>query len=402
MIGTISPMQKQSPGSVALAVTRSAAERAPAQRATKPNRTGLPDGLKSGLERLSGLSLDHVRVHRNSARPAQLNAHAYAQGSDIHLAPGQEKHLPHEAWHIVQQAQGRVRPTRQLQANVPINDDPALEHEATAMGARALQRAAVGSGTGVVQRTVDEDIEEGDEALGEVRDYSAAVIERLGPYTHDVRELGESHDARYVTFAERMASGYKAWASNYYNKSQSYLYEAQKAAEHINVRGHNRGNTFPVLGRDTDTEPDLALHHETFPLADDGAAPEPEMHSTAVEMKASTSRNYASLDELVRGGIDQLKKREDTGHFASLLLEVHSDNTRNPWPITNAAFAADFGSDPAALTAEAVRVRLQARLTDWVADRHIALPITLRLELRDRGIVEVHVAPAAAAHAGHA
>jgi hypothetical protein len=52
----------------------------------------------------TGLTMDHVRVHYNSEKPAQLNAHAYAQGSDIHLAPGQDRHLPHEAWHLVQQA----------------------------------------------------------------------------------------------------------------------------------------------------------------------------------------------------------------------------------------------------------------------------------------------------------
>src|SRR6201999_1956312 len=76
-----------------------------------PNRTGLPDGLKAGVEARSGLSLDRVRVHYNSEQPAQLNAHAYTRGSDIHVAPGQERHLAHEAWHVVQQAQGRVRPT---------------------------------------------------------------------------------------------------------------------------------------------------------------------------------------------------------------------------------------------------------------------------------------------------
>jgi hypothetical protein len=50
------------------------------------------------------MSMDHVKVHYNSSQPAQLNALAYAQGSDIHVAPGQEQHLPHEAWHVVQQA----------------------------------------------------------------------------------------------------------------------------------------------------------------------------------------------------------------------------------------------------------------------------------------------------------
>ena len=66
------------------------------------DRTGLPDALKSGVEQLSGLSMDDVRVHYNSSRPRQLEAFAYAQGTNIHVAPGQERHLPHEAWHVVQ------------------------------------------------------------------------------------------------------------------------------------------------------------------------------------------------------------------------------------------------------------------------------------------------------------
>jgi len=105
----------------------------------KPNNSGLPDNLKSGIENLSGLSMDGVKVHYNSDKPAQLNAHAYAQGTDIHLASGQEKHLPHEAWHVVQQKQGRVQPTMMMKAKVPINDDQGLEKEADVMGARALQ-----------------------------------------------------------------------------------------------------------------------------------------------------------------------------------------------------------------------------------------------------------------------
>jgi hypothetical protein len=107
----------------------------------RTNRTGLPDRLKTGIESLSGTSLDGVKVHYNSSRPAQLNTHAFAQRTDIHLAPGQERHLPHEAWHVVQQAQGRVRPTTQFQATTPINDEKHLEHEADVMGAQAAQLA---------------------------------------------------------------------------------------------------------------------------------------------------------------------------------------------------------------------------------------------------------------------
>lgn len=102
----------------------------------KANNTGLPDNLKSGVESMSGLSMDDVKVHYNSPMPAQLHAHAYAQGSDIHVAPGKEQHLPHEAWHVVQQKQGRVSATVQAKG-IPINDDSSLEHEADIMGARA-------------------------------------------------------------------------------------------------------------------------------------------------------------------------------------------------------------------------------------------------------------------------
>lgn len=104
----------------------------------RPNNTGLPDHLKSGIENLSGHSMDDVKVHYNSSKPAQLNAHAYAQGNQIHLASGQEKHLPHEAWHVVQQKQGRVRATLQMKDNVNVNDDAGLEKEADVMGMRAL------------------------------------------------------------------------------------------------------------------------------------------------------------------------------------------------------------------------------------------------------------------------
>jgi hypothetical protein len=114
----------------------------PAIQPKAKNQTGLPDNLKHGVESLSGMSMDSVRVHYNSAQPAQLNAHAYAQGTNIHVAPGQEQHLPHEAWHIVQQRQGRVQTTMQMKDGGPVNDDAGLEHEADVMGAKALAPTA--------------------------------------------------------------------------------------------------------------------------------------------------------------------------------------------------------------------------------------------------------------------
>ena len=129
----------------AMADARATTLTEPIQR--QENKTGLPDNLKSGMENLSGYSMDDVKVHRNSAKPAQLQAHAYAQGTDIHLGPGQEKHLPHELGHVVQQKQGRVKPTTQLKGKVNINDDAGLEKEADVLGAKALQAKFITSST---------------------------------------------------------------------------------------------------------------------------------------------------------------------------------------------------------------------------------------------------------------
>ncbi|HEX3043268.1 MAG TPA: DUF4157 domain-containing protein [Bacillota bacterium] len=112
----------------------------PLQR--KENSTGMPDSLKTGMESLSGMDMSDVRVHYNSPKPMDVGALAYTQGTDIHVGPGQEKHLPHEAWHVVQQAQGQVRPTMQLKG-VLVNDDAGLEREADDIGRELNQESPI-------------------------------------------------------------------------------------------------------------------------------------------------------------------------------------------------------------------------------------------------------------------
>ena len=91
-----------------------------------------------------------------------MGALAYTKGNDIHLGPGQEQHLPHEAWHVAQQKQGRVQATTQMKG-AAINENAGLEAEADRMGEAAARvgpapdRAALrvaGSNQGVAQRRV--------------------------------------------------------------------------------------------------------------------------------------------------------------------------------------------------------------------------------------------------------
>lgn len=113
-------------------------ERPYAARAVAPAPTSLPEPLKSGAEALGGFSLADVRVHRDSSEPAELGALAFTRGSDIYLASGEELHLPHEAWHAVQQKQGRVAGTAQLKGQ-GLNSDDRLEAEADRMGPLAAE-----------------------------------------------------------------------------------------------------------------------------------------------------------------------------------------------------------------------------------------------------------------------
>ena len=100
------------------------------------NKDALPDKLKEGIEGLSGESLDNLKVHYNSNEPAQFKSHSDTKDTSIHLAPGQEKNLPHEPWRVVQQTEGIVQPKMQLKEEV--NDDKELEQEADKMGSDAI------------------------------------------------------------------------------------------------------------------------------------------------------------------------------------------------------------------------------------------------------------------------
>ncbi|CAA6825951.1 MAG: Unknown protein [uncultured Sulfurovum sp.] len=117
---------------------------------SEENTTGLPDALKANLESKYGMSLDHIKVHYNSSKPAKLEAHAYAKFPNIYIAPGQEKHLPEEAAHMVQQMQGRVKPTKEVNGT-PVNDNDSLEKEAVQEGQKASGGVQKSKGKDLVQ-----------------------------------------------------------------------------------------------------------------------------------------------------------------------------------------------------------------------------------------------------------
>jgi len=107
----------------------------------KATTTTLPYHIKNGLEYFSGYDMSDVSVHYHSEKPAFVEAVAYAEGDDIYIASGYEQHLAHEAWHVVQQKQGRVTPTLSVK-EYSINNDACLENEAVIM-AHLLQHFSI-------------------------------------------------------------------------------------------------------------------------------------------------------------------------------------------------------------------------------------------------------------------
>lgn len=102
---------------------------------SEPDHTGIPAQLKANLEHTTGIGFDDVRVHYNSDMPFKVGALAYTQGNEVHIGSGQEKHLPHELGHVVQQKMGRVRPNIEYPGGLKLNTDEALEREADEIGA---------------------------------------------------------------------------------------------------------------------------------------------------------------------------------------------------------------------------------------------------------------------------
>jgi hypothetical protein len=80
-----------------------------------------------------------------------MGALAYTQGNDVHFAPGQynpesskgQELIGHELTHVVQQRQGRVKPTKEQGKGLSVNDNPSLENEADTKGKKAANGQTV-------------------------------------------------------------------------------------------------------------------------------------------------------------------------------------------------------------------------------------------------------------------
>lgn len=327
---------------------RSTQKRPPVVQQQK-NKTGLPDQLKAGMESLSGMNLDHVRVHYNSPKPAAVQAHAYAQGSDIHLAPGQTKHLPHELGHVVQQAEGRVKPTTSVNG-MAVNDSPSLEREADRMGARAMQMRKVansvgqeksnGGGSfgfvdnrlgiksmnemqlkikeGIVQRTVTSELDNAKRNWQQVNSLHVEANDNTLPnYERSIRERNN----------EPSAKGLAAWTKSHRVSTEASIAELNRASIAERMPGV-RGDLAPSVH----TMSDVRIRSSVVDMA--------------VEEKTSLSEKQGDIDALITSAHGQLGMPRSASSTGVTTRRICTNilNHDNPWPYTPRTIPAEIPS----------------------------------------------------------
>ena len=122
--------------------------RRPVQR--RSENGGLPEAVRAKMEHAFASDFSEVRIDPSSPKAAEIGAWAYAQGETVHFAPGKfqprsqagQRLIAHELAHVVQQRQGRVRPTARL-GGLPVNAEARLEQEADRLATRATRDQAV-------------------------------------------------------------------------------------------------------------------------------------------------------------------------------------------------------------------------------------------------------------------
>ena len=272
------------------------------------NKTGMPDNLKSGIESLSGVDVSDVRVHYNSSKPAQMNAHAYAQGTNIHIAPSQEQHLPHEAWHTVQQKQGRVQPTTAVNGT-PVNDNTSLENEADVMGAKALQMKTADSRVRPVQMKLNAiavQLSALSEAKSEFKRHEKEFGWAKGWMGKEVSDLSGTPDSD-------SAKGLKHWAKE----------TKEGAVRHYNELHFLRNNKGSIpnlrLGKSNSSEPDLKGTR-----SNDGKP-------RHIEVKTTHSTDNSAINKLVVKALTQLQNRKPGGGWSADVV-LYLENAACLWP----------------------------------------------------------------------
>ncbi|MGG4456072.1 DUF4157 domain-containing protein [Brevibacillus porteri] len=312
----------------------------------------LPDSVQAKMEKAFRTDFSDVQIHPESSVASQIGAVAFAQGNDIHFAPGTyqpetqsgQQLLGHELTHVVQQRQGRVK-ANVPDASLPINDDPALEAEADRYGSVAASGTKLDSSDHNATSSVSSPIIQGtwDEALLDARRmWNKHVAKTNDLHEGTINELFD--ETNYLS---------------YFNKVRYSYSLHSKIADIFSVTGGNYteleeaqrlfgSEITPYFGQDKDNDPDIDYNYlekqendndERLHMMDDD-----EEHSNvlevnkrvAMEIKTISSHDDLQINARIHEAIGQLDKRRDTGNYDEYVIVIQKYHSENPWPYTKA------------------------------------------------------------------
>lgn len=311
----------------------------------------LPDSVQAKMEKAFHTDFSDVQIHPESSVASQIGAIAFAQGNDIHFAPGTyqpetqsgRQLLGHELTHVVQQRQGRVK-ANVPDASLPINDDPALEAEADRYGSLAAAGAMTdGTGTAdagssvsspIIQGTWDEDVKDArrmwDKHVEKTNNLDEGTVNELFEQVDDIENYFDK--IRYgISLHSKISDIFSVTGGNY-----TELEEAQRLfGEHIT----------PFFGKDKDDDPDIDytyLEEQQNDTPEEDRMLEDEEDSTvlyeekrvAMEIKTISSHDDLQIGSRIHEAIGQLDKRRDTNRYKEYVIVIQKYHPENPWPYT--------------------------------------------------------------------
>ncbi|GAB1533024.1 MULTISPECIES: DUF4157 domain-containing protein [Brevibacillus] len=330
----------------------------------------LPDSVQAKMENAFHTDFSDVQIHPESSVASHIGAVAFAQGNDIHFAPGTyqpetqsgQQLLGHELTHVVQQRQGRVK-ANVPDSSLPINDDPALEAEADRYGSLAAV-GTVTDGTGtdagssvsspIIQGTWDEDVKDArrmwDKHVEKTNNLDEGTVSELFEQVGDVDNYFDK--VRYgISLHAKISDIFSVTGGNY-----TELEEAQR------LFGEN---ITPFFGKDKDDDPDIDYTYleeqQNDTPKEDRMLEEDEDDSTvsyeekrvAMEIKTISSHDDSQIGSRIHEAIGQLDKRRDTNRYKEYVIVIQKYHPENPWPYTAAENKANapLGDLKARLTA---------------------------------------------------
>ncbi|GED57382.1 DUF4157 domain-containing protein [Brevibacillus formosus] len=311
----------------------------------------LPDSVQAKMEKAFHTDFSDVQIHPESSVASQIGAVAFAQGNDIHFAPGTyqpetqsgQQLLGHELTHVVQQRQGRVK-ANVPDASLPINDDPALEAEADRYGSLAAAgtmtdgRDTADTGSSVpspiIQGTWDEDVKDArrmwDKHVEKTNNLDEVTVNELFEQVDDIENYFDK--IRYgISLHAKISDIFSVTGGNY-----TELEEAQRLfGEHIT----------PFFGKDKDTDPDIDytyLEEQHNDTPEEDRMLEDEEDSTvlyeekrvAMEIKTISSHDDLQIGSRIHEAIGQLDKRRDMNRYKEYVIVIQKYHPENPWPYT--------------------------------------------------------------------